>query len=241
MKFPTSISLRLFSAVILTAAAVSVTQAQTIISYNFGVGSANTSPSTDTMPTISGGAATYVNAAGTVTFSSPSSGYTLDANGTSVAASGNYQTALNQLAAGGLDLTNSTYIQFTLTPDAGTAVAINYIGFGARVLINSTTVSSPTTYSIRSSVDNYATSLLTQTFTQGTAYNPYNNTISLTGAVDEAVTFRIYLYGSGGESRSGNTRIDDLTVSAVPEPSTYALMGLAGVVTLVALRRRKVA
>ncbi len=243
MKFPTTSSVRFLSALILTAAAVSAMQAQTIISYNFGVGSANTAVSTDTMPNLSAGAATVVNAvSSTVTNSSPmSSGYTLDANGTSVAASSNYHTALTQLAAGGLDLENSTYIQLTLTPEAGTAVALNYVGFGARVLINTSAQASPTTYSIRSSVDNYATSLTTQTFTQGTSYNAYQNAISLTGAVDQAVTLRIYFYGSGGESRAGNTRFDDLTLGAVPEPSTYALMGVAGFVVFMAVRRRKMA
>ena len=214
-----------------------------IITYDFGTTTGQATPSSDTIPGFSAGTvslANFASVAGTggsgLTTSSASTGYTLNANGTSVPASGNYQLAFNQLAAGALDLTNSSYIQFTLTPEAGAAVELGYVGFGARVLSD---LASATTYSIRSSLDGYATSLATQTFTQGTVWRGYNNTVSLTGAVDQAVTLRIYFYGSDGTSRSGNTRIDDLTLS-IPEPSTYALLGLGVFGLLWHTRRRRV-
>ena len=134
-----------------------------------------------------------------------------------------------------MNLSSSSYIEITLTPTAGSAVAIDYIGFGARVLVDP---ASPTAFSIYSSADGYAASLASQTFTQGTAWRAYNNTVALNGAIDEAVTLRIYLYGSDGSSRSGNVRIDDLTV-AVPEPSTYVLLGLGAVAALAMVRRRR--
>jgi hypothetical protein len=56
-----------------------------------------------------------------------------------------------------------------------------------------------------------------------------------------------YLSDTGGlwsGSNDGVTyQFDDatgkLTVQAIPEPSTYALLGLGAIVTLVALRRRR--
>ncbi len=56
-----------------------------------------------------------------------------------------------------------------------------------------------------------------------------------------AVTMRIQLVSGGGDTTIGSYLIDDLSVVAVPEPSTIALLAVGGLVGVSALRRRKIA
>jgi hypothetical protein len=57
-----------------------------------------------------------------------------------------------------------------------------------------------------------------------------------------AVTMRIQLTSGGPASGTGQYIIDDLSVNAVPEPSTIALLSVSGLVGMsVLLRRRQVA
>ena len=60
---------------------------------------------------------------------------------------------------------------------------------------------------------------------------------NITGDVGVPVTFRVYGYG-GTSANAGNWRVDDLSLSAaaVPEPSTYAMVGL-GAALLVGIQR----
>ncbi len=56
-----------------------------------------------------------------------------------------------------------------------------------------------------------------------------------------AVTMRIQLVSGGGDSTIGTYLIDDLAVTQVPEPSSIAMLGVAGLVGLNAIRRRRTA
>jgi hypothetical protein len=71
----------------------------------------------------------------------------------------------------------------------------------------------------------------------GTLTQAYSNTFDLVGLSDgDEVFLRIVMLESGSEER--HSLIDDITITAVPEPSTYAIF--AGLMTLglVLLRRR---
>ena len=114
----------------------------------------------------------------------------------------------------------STYFEFTLTPATGQTATVTSVSFGARA-----TSTGPTSYAIRSSQDGFATNLLTSSLANDASWRSTGSQ-SVTLTFTEATTFR--LYGSGASSGSGTLRVDDFTIegsmSAVPEPSTYALL-----------------
>jgi hypothetical protein len=104
------------------------------------------------------------------------------------------------------------------------------------------TATGPTAFAIRSSSDSYSANLASGTITNDTNwYSSGTVSITLSGA-SSATTLRIY--GSGASSGAGTFRLDDVTVAgsvtAVPEPSTYA--AICGAVALLGamIRRRRV-
>ena len=127
----------------------------------------------------------------------------------------------------------TNYFTFTLTPSAGYSLSVTSVSFGSR-----STTTGPTAFSLRSSADSYAGSLLGGSLNNDSNwYSSGNQSVSLT--FSSATTFR--LYASGASSSGGTLRIDDFringTLSAVPEPSTYALIFGATALAF-AIRRR---
>jgi hypothetical protein len=130
----------------------------------------------------------------------------------------------------------SNYFEFTLTPDAGYAFSATSMTFGYRA-----TATGPTNFAVRSSADAYASSLTSGTITGDSTWRSAGTlTITLSG-INTATTFRIM--GSGASSSLGTLRVDDVTVNgsvtAVPEPSTYAVIMGVMVLTSVVIRRRR--
>jgi hypothetical protein len=212
----------------LLAASAATSHAQILV-YAFNTGS----PATATVSPTSIAAHTFGSVfssvdAGTTSDSSPvSSGYS--------GSSGSFHFVDNNWnsAAPG-----SNFFQFTITPDAGYEVSVSSLSFGYR-----RTSTGPTSYTVRSSVDGYSADLGAGSLTGTDVWSgisaafPEETSSSL-------VTFRIY--ASDASSASGTLRIDDVklfgTVSAIPEPSIYALaVGLAtlGIVGVRRWRRRE--
>ena len=117
--------------------------------------------------------------------------------------------------------TGTNYFEFTITPVNGELITVTSLSFGARSSVTGPN-NGPTSVTLRSSVDGYASALSTSTLTP--ASNSWtSNTLTMTSmSFTTAVTFRIY--GAGATSSAGTLRIDDVTVygSPIPEPSTYA-------------------
>jgi hypothetical protein len=115
----------------------------------------------------------------------------------------------------------NNYFQFTLTPDFGQELDITGLTFGYRA-----TATGPTAFTVRSSADGYVSDLISGSITGDSTWHDSGALAFTLSDLDQATTFRIY--GSGASSTLGTFRIDDVTlsgsVSAVPEPSTYALM-----------------
>ena len=162
----------------------------------------------------------------------PSSGYTGASGVNSVQAAA---------ALGALSVTTSAYFTFTLTLDLSTEVMVSGISFGER-----STPTGPLALDIRSSLDNYTTSIGTATVLADSTWRLVTPTLLPTlSAANTPLTYRIY--GSGGSAAaSGNFKLDDITLTysllAVPEPSTWLMMiagaGLLGATQRFIRRRR---
>jgi hypothetical protein len=155
---------------------------------------------------------------------SPSTG------GTSPLSSGSYFTATTW----GDAYPGTNYFTFTLTPEAGYQFSTTSLSFNYRA-----TGSGPAALAIYSSANSYASPLASFASVHDSAwYASGFLSVSLTN-LTTSTSFRIY--GSGAESNSGTLRVDNVilngTVSAVPEPSTYALLGGVGVLGFTAYRR----
>lgn len=132
----------------------------------------------------------------------------------------------------------TNFFEFTLTPNPGYAFTATAISFGFR-----STTTGPTAFAVRSSSDSYTTTIASGSYTNDSNwYSTGALSITLSN-MNSATTIRIY--GSGASGGTGTLRVDDVTVAgsvtAVPEPATYA--AIAGVAALIGamLRRRRTA
>ncbi|MDO9071865.1 MAG: PEP-CTERM sorting domain-containing protein [Rubrivivax sp.] len=134
----------------------------------------------------------------------------------------------------------NSYFQFTVTPDAGFALDLDSFSLDAAY------GSSGSGFSVRSSVDAYASDLLSAVV--ATAYPTLTNYTALLTTADlqnvtSAVTFRVYNY-LGGQAGNPSQAFDNVTLNgtvqasaAVPVPGTAWLV-LAGAAALLGTRRR---
>jgi hypothetical protein len=119
--------------------------------------------------------------------------------------------------------TANTYLQFTLTPATNYWVNISAIKWGNFSL----PTTGPTTLSIHTSLDNYATVVASITVTPNTTTwtNPSFNT-AINGLTSTALIVRIYASGGVGTTPTGTTftaanwRVDDLIVTAAAQTGT---------------------
>jgi hypothetical protein len=128
------------------------------------------------------------------------------------------------------------YFEFTLTPNSGYSLTLSSVSFLSR-----SSPTGPTAYYFRSSADAYVSDLKSGALINDFAwYATGNQSISLTSI--SATTFR--LYANAASAGGGTLRIDDFTangtVSAIPEPSTYAaLLGVFALGVGFLYRRRQ--
>jgi hypothetical protein len=149
----------------------------------------------------------------------------------------------NAFRTGSLDLATSGYIQVTVTPTTGYALSFTNLDFGVR-----STSTGAASFALRSSVDSYATDIFTTSTTANSAWTLKTNAFSYSAPVDTPVTLRLFGYGGAGTPSTGtiNTRFDDISITlqanaaAVPEPSTWALIGLGSAFVLWRTRRKPV-
>jgi len=215
---------------LLIFAAGSVSAQTTLLQYSFT--SQSLSPTT-TGSNLTGG-----------TFSSADSGTTSNSSPVSqgfTGASGSYYFTDNNWTG---TSPGTNYFTFTITPDSGYSVSISSISFGYK----QSSSSGATAFSIYSSADSYATSAgsgsldITYNNTDGTHGNNWGTaSASVVLTFTSATTIRIYANGasSGAATLRGDDFVVTGTTSAVPEPSTYALLGGAAVLGLATFRRSR--
>lgn len=111
----------------------------------------------------------------------------------------------------------STYFEFTLTPDPGNVVSLHAISFGSR-----STLTGPLSYSIRSSLDAYASDIAAGLFSNDATWRFFSHSpLFIQSDAGAVITFRIYAYnGSGTTPPAGvaNWRIDDLSLTVTVAP-----------------------
>lgn len=106
--------------------------------------------------------------------------------------------------------TGSAFYTVTLTPAPGYYIDITNISFGTR-----STATGPKKYSIRTSLDAYATEVAGDTIaTTVSSWGLRTETLSVTGTEGTPVTLRIYGYGGTGAVSAINFRMDDLSITA---------------------------
>ena len=136
----------------------------------------------------------------------------------------------------------SQYFSFTITPNTGVPLSLSTLSFDYANY--STDGTYPTEgFVVRSSVDNFAANTATGVTSSSTSDGAFaTSTIGLGAAAFQnlttAVEFRIYIYDGTNQSTRGAV-IDNITLTNVPEPTTYAML-IAGVsfVTLLCVRRQ---
>lgn len=211
--------------------------AQTSYYWNFGtsIGS-NALPTTGSNPNLTVSAFSIGNNNGPVTAlsqASASSGYT--------GASGSYNIG-NAARTGGLNTgaSGSAFFRFTVTPTGGfPGIELTGLSFGTR-----SASTGPQSITLRSSVDNYATDVITPiTVANNSTWTLQTATIatsqfSLGGG--NPIEFRIY--GSDGNGTADasviNWRLDDVTVTLTPVPEPACLLAVGAVAFGLATRRR---
>lgn len=154
-----------------------------------------------------------------ITGTSPSSGYAGATGGNNAGAA---------VFTGALNTATSTYLSFTLTPLAGRTVTLTSFEMGAR-----STSTGPQAFTLRSSLDNYATDVATFPVTV------LNNSVwalssrpglSVVSGTNAPVTFRIYAYNGTGSPSLGtaNWRIDDLKLNVTMSTPVLDCLGVLG-------------
>ncbi|TAF45233.1 MAG: T9SS C-terminal target domain-containing protein [Sphingobacteriales bacterium] len=186
------------------------------ITWSFDAPSASPSSNTTSNLTISD--ITRVNNRSSLTMlekSSISSGY--------LGVSGNYNAGVG-VFDDVLNTSTSTYFEFTLTPAANYTSTLTAIEFGTR-----SSGSGPVNYSIRSSLNSYASDIATEAISNNSTWTLRTPSLSPTqSGTGTAVTYRIYGYGGAGATAGAvkQWRIDDvkLTVDVTRTPPTvYAI------------------
>jgi hypothetical protein len=78
------------------------------------------------------------------------------------------------------------------------------------------------------------------TLSEGSNFESLSTVVSYSDATAAVTNFNVFsLYFTTGNALNGDMRYDNVTVQAVPEPSTYALMALGGLFIFMAVRRAR--
>ena len=143
----------------------------------------------------------------------------------------------NTFSSGDFSLATSDYVTLSVTNNTGTIQYLTDFDFGVR-----STATGPRAYSLRSSNSGFAADIVSGTIEADTFWSFKNNTFSQVAIGNGTTEFRLFGYNGTGTGING--RFDDFAIqfniTAVPEPSSMALVGfMGGVATVWGWRKRR--
>lgn len=150
---------------------------------------------------------------------------------------------LNSLAA---VLADNQFMTFSVSANSGNELDLTSLTFRNRV---NRLDRGATDYAVFTSVDGFTSGDEIHTGSITTINNYENVVVNLSGGSfqnigsTETVEFRIYIWGGGGNNASTATLYDKVilngSVAAVPEPSSFVMLGLATGLAGLGIRRRR--
>lgn len=181
-----------------------------VAAYTFGPTGSPTTSATTVDSNITASAFSSFTGSGAAINNSPGS--------STAGGSGGYYFSANTFRT-----SDGNYFAFTITPAEGYQVTLSSVSF-----YYLSTASGPTDSALQSSNDSYGSNLaafsLTHAGSTPAASDWHLASSSITLTFTSATTF--HLTGAGASGSTGAFRVDDVTfsgtVSAIPEPSTYA-------------------
>lgn len=146
--------------------------------------------------------------------------------------------------------TSPDWLGFTINANSGYELDLENLSFAYAFSYNSGTApTTPATFDVRSSVDDYGSSItvLTASVAAANVVNWSNASIVLSDAAFQnlgSIEFRIFLNDGANTNAASYLRLDTVTLTgvaatAIPEPATYALLIGAGGLLIAGLRRRR--
>lgn len=214
-------------AVVLLGSLVTSSHGQTTYVWTFGSTTANPLPSSGSNPNLMIGAFSFGNArngVGGTTDSNPSTGY--------LGSSGVFNHGVSTVS-GAFNPATSSYLSFSVTPTNGaTGITVNAIRFGSRSDQTGSN-SGPTTIAIRTSVDGFASDIAARVsvpnFDTWHYFTPTMTNSTYALGANNPIEFRLYGFGTLGNSSQIDWQIDDFSigVTPVPEPSMVFALGSA--------------
>jgi hypothetical protein len=151
-------------------------------------------------------------------------GVTVTLNATSASSTANYTIASGGNNAGAAARTGalsttangSAYFEFSANATSGNSITFSGISLGTR-----STSTAPTTISLRSDADSYASDIAVVTYTANSAWVLLSNS-TFSQVYEGNRTYRLYGYNGAGSPSANiaNWRIDDLTLTLAVSPSS---------------------
>ena len=137
---------------------------------------------------------------------------------------------------------STDYFTFTITPTAGTTLTFNTLTFDAATTATSTAANA-FSVSLQVGQNSFASNVGTAVINNTTTFQNFSFDLSGLAATSTPVEFRLVLRDNSTTTTARGGLLDNIVLNAdvapIPEPSTYAMLGLGAVLLAGAKRFRR--